>query len=434
MGNKGSTSTYPQEEGIEPFLPNGAVDPHLIVTKSHSIPYKTIKECRLCGSRNLKPWFKIKEMALVSSFVRQRDGLEGVLPLTMVWCSKCTLSQCLEVVDPETLSKSVDDYRTSEYPKLVDYFSKQAANLVLNVVSPEEITILEIGCNDGTYLKFLSDKGYQTIGVDPSAGAIEDAKLRSPTTTFYNQPFNDSLPVDDHSVHYITSSSVFDHVEDIQSLFRTAKRVLADKGLLNIEVYNTHRLVKTYEFDALRHERMVYWTPQAVLYAAKKFGFTLESVQSLYMKRDTFRYILRASSTDTSSRDIHRVINTDYSSLSSKGIYSSFRYKIDEIILRIRTDMHRRGFESGNYIAYGTPKRSVTLCAVTGIYPRKIVIPTKGQHTGLLMPWYNGEIVDARESMSYHKCLILDWRYIDNIRSTLSSIQWQGYDIMALEV
>jgi len=56
-----------------------------------------------------------------------------------------------------------------------DYTSSQR-KAVLNLIIGKRI--LDIGCGNGNYLKFLAEKGYQCIGIDPNCTAVNGKNLQ----------------------------------------------------------------------------------------------------------------------------------------------------------------------------------------------------------------------------------------------------------------
>ncbi len=99
--------------------------------------------------------------------------------------------------------------------------------------------LLDLGCGFGDYAKVYSEKGTIVTAVDNSKKEIEHAqKLNIPNTKFMVFDITNKFPFKDSSFDVITSSLVFDHLEDLKSLFQECNRVLKNKGVMVFSVTN----------------------------------------------------------------------------------------------------------------------------------------------------------------------------------------------------
>lgn len=93
---------------------------------------------------------------------------------------------------------------------------------------------LDVGCNEGFFCGYaLFDGASRVVGMDKSAEDISKAKVRFPDAEFINQSW-DALPEGPFDV--ITLLSALHYAEDQEALIHELMRLLADDGLLVLEM------------------------------------------------------------------------------------------------------------------------------------------------------------------------------------------------------
>jgi SAM-dependent methyltransferase len=93
--------------------------------------------------------------------------------------------------------------------------------------------VLDLGCNNGYGSYELSRHGHEVIGVDVSAGALEDARKRfhAPNLEF-RQVNGLELPYDSNHFDLITSIQVIEHIVDMDAYLNEIWRVLKPGGVV----------------------------------------------------------------------------------------------------------------------------------------------------------------------------------------------------------
>lgn len=102
---------------------------------------------------------------------------------------------------------------------------------VLNEASNDEI-ILDIGCGDGSQLKYLKNKS-NYIGLDRNLDRLEILKKKYPeATVIYADATN--LPFKTGSIKYIYSSNAFEHLWYLKEVVLECYRCTYDQGEMTI--------------------------------------------------------------------------------------------------------------------------------------------------------------------------------------------------------
>lgn len=114
--------------------------------------------------------------------------------------------------------------------------------------------VLDIGCNDGTFIQLLKDKrDCDVTGVDISEKLVEEAKAKGLNVILADA---ENLPFEDGTFDYVTCMEVFSHLTDINVALSEIKRVLKPKGVLLGSV--PHKILDIYGWHDRRLHRIFF--------------------------------------------------------------------------------------------------------------------------------------------------------------------------------
>jgi SAM-dependent methyltransferase len=105
-------------------------------------------------------------------------------------------------------------------------------------------SFLDIGCGSGGWLRFLSDRGFATYGIDPSLNACLSAKSHGIKRIFQGMP--SFFPIRKESFDVITAIHCLEHDPEPKLFLRAAAAVLKPGGwmgvaLPNVDSWEVHR-------------------------------------------------------------------------------------------------------------------------------------------------------------------------------------------------
>jgi len=101
--------------------------------------------------------------------------------------------------------------------------------------------VLDLGCGGGFMSEALAREGADVIGVDPSAPAIEAAKVHAREEGLaidYKVGTGERIPLEDASVDCVVCVDVLEHVEDLEAVLDEIGRVLRPGGLFLFDTIN----------------------------------------------------------------------------------------------------------------------------------------------------------------------------------------------------
>ena len=99
---------------------------------------------------------------------------------------------------------------------------------------PQGLEVLDAGCGDGTYARWLAERNARVTGIDASSELIAMANERKEGSplTFFVHDLNTRLPFDHAAFDLVLSTLVTEYIEDLDALFSEFSRVLRSGGRL----------------------------------------------------------------------------------------------------------------------------------------------------------------------------------------------------------
>ena len=105
----------------------------------------------LCKNKELKKVFSLGNL-FVSNFVKKNHINKGIkAPLTLLYCSKCTLLQLSHIAPQEIMYKKFYWYRSGVTKTMRDGLKDIYKSSLKYVNLRKDDVILDIGANDGLY-------------------------------------------------------------------------------------------------------------------------------------------------------------------------------------------------------------------------------------------------------------------------------------------
>lgn len=223
--------------------------------------FVTRKRCVLCNSKSLNQVLNFNKTPLANSYVSKTKKKENFYPLVCVLCDNCKHLQLKHLVNPKTLFENYL-YVSGTSPVLVKHFK----NYFLKILTKKKLNkkrskILDIACNDGTFLEFFKKKGFKNvIGIEPAKNLryLNKKKNIDINTIFFNYKKSFYIKKKYKFFDIITANNVFAHVPDLKNFAMGVKNILSKDGLFIFEVSYLKNVIEKLTFDTIYHEHMSY--------------------------------------------------------------------------------------------------------------------------------------------------------------------------------
>jgi SAM-dependent methyltransferase len=282
-------------------------------------------ECRICSSKNLDLVVNLGRQPWCNNFLKKSQlGKEKFYPLKLMYCNNCSLAQLSYTVKKEIMF-SDHTYLSGITKTLSNHFKKICNNINKQFNCDKgKKSILDLGSNDGTFLKHFKKIGWEILGIESSKRISIIANKNGVKTInkFFNYELASSLK---KKFDFINASGVFFHLEELHSFTRGVKYLLANDGVFIVQFLYMKSIVNNLAFDQIYHEHLLYYnlsTLQKLLdmYDLEIFDCYLTSVHGGQM----ITYISHLGTKTKTKRFFSYLKKEKNSKCNSKSFYLDF--------------------------------------------------------------------------------------------------------------
>ncbi|HEU4630951.1 MAG TPA: class I SAM-dependent methyltransferase [Gemmatimonadaceae bacterium] len=239
-------------------------------------------DCRGCGSAELRRFLSLGAQPLANAFPRRPSefATEARYPLDVYLCERCALVQLLDVVDPEVLFRDYI-YVTGTSDTIAAHNAAYARTVVTRLGLGAGDLVVEVASNDGSLLDCFQAHGVRTLGVEPAANIAAIARARGVETVdrFFEQALAPELRTAHGPARAVIGNNVLAHVDDARGFLRGCRDLLADDGLVVLEVPYLRDMVERLEYDTIYHEHLCYFSVSALRWLCDGAGLSLVGVE-----------------------------------------------------------------------------------------------------------------------------------------------------------
>ncbi|MCI0742577.1 MAG: class I SAM-dependent methyltransferase [Gemmataceae bacterium] len=358
--------------------------------------YRKRTWCRACEGQRLRRFLSLSPQPLANAFLRSPDEFVGerLYPLEVYFCEDCSLVQILDVIDPELLFRHYV-YLTGTSETIAAHNQKYARDVVETLKLEANDLVVEIASNDGSLLKCFRPYGVKTLGVEPATNIAEIAGASGIETVnkFFNSATAEEIRQSYGPARAVIGNNVLAHVDDTLDFLRGCDKLLAEDGLVIIEVPYLRDLLDRVAYDTIYHEHHCYFSVTSLERLCVAAGLTPARIDRLPVHGGTLRmYAGPRNLREHRASEIEAMIEDE----RSAGMSDIARYeKLAADVAANRRDILSllEGLKGeGKAVAgYGAPAKGNTLLNYCGITtnllpytvdksPLKIGLYTPGTH------------------------------------------------------
>lgn len=383
-----------------------------------TVPCRRRSTCRLCGGGRLTEVLSLAPTPPANAFVADPSVHQPRFPLDVFFCEDCAHAQLLDVVDPEILFADYV-YVSGTSPVFVTHFGDYARAMIDDYGLSADDLVVDIGSNDGTFLRFFRDAGLNVLGVDPARDIARRATESGieTVTAFFDPTLSDEIRRSHGVARLVSANNVFAHIDDLASVVDGVRRLLSDDGVFTFEVSYLADVYADTLFDTIYHEHLDYHSVKPLVGFFAANGMELIAAHRVPTHGGSLRGVAQPAggprAVDSSVAD--RVAEEARLGLDRAETLRDFGARIDAVrdVLVERLDALKSG---GRSIAgFGAPAKATTLMHHFAIGPDVIdfIVDDSPLKQGLFTPGLHipvlGADVLAERKPDY--LLILAWNF-----------------------
>lgn len=307
-------------------------------------------------------------MPPANSFLTEEECAkkESNFPLTVSFCDDCYLVQSQDVVDSSVLFKDYV-YMTSGSKPLVEHFERLAQKLLERLKLSKDDLVIDIGSNDGTFLKPLQ-KECIVIGVEPAHIMAEVSRGNGIPTeeNFFDLSLARSIKERYGKARLILAANVFAHIDDIHTVCAGVEEVLDDNGIFVIEAHWVGNLIGDGGFDQIYHEHLCYYSLTALSRLLEKHNLTVVDIEFVPNHGESMRVFAAKSGPVNDSVALALKRERDLG-LDKLETFEKFAQKVKHNREHLVATIAQLKSQGKKIAGYGAPAKGNTLLNYCGI-------------------------------------------------------------------
>ena len=333
--------------------------------------------CRISGEQ-LKELFTLGELHLSDFLSKDEKEPESKVELKLVLAPKSGLVQMAHNIPGDLM------YRKYWYKSSVNASMRKELNDIANLTQSlirlkKGDLFIDIGCNDGTFLSYLS-KDLIRIGFDPNDFKRESQKHANLIINdYFNYKAFSKTKYGKKKAKIVTSIAMFYDLADPGKFVEDIKKTLDNDGLWVIQMSYLPLMLEQLAFDNICHEHTGYYTLTSLKYLLDKYKMKIVDCQLNDVYGGSFRIFIRkenAKETTFANAPYRDVANYRLKSvlayektlgLNDTKIYKDFWNKIQKL-KRDTMDFIKKEKKKGKKIwGYGASTKGNTLLQWFGL-------------------------------------------------------------------
>ncbi len=257
---------------------------------------KKANNCLLCKNKRLKKIFSLGNL-YVSNFVNKNKIQKGIRsPLTLMYCSNCTLIQLSHLAPQEIMYKRFYWYKSGVTKIMRNALKDIYKSCIKYTNLKKNDVVLDIGANDGTLLKYFK-QNVKTVGCEPANNLV--GKLKKNCDYVLNdfwsinkfEKLSDKYKLTKPKI--ITAIGMFYDLEDPNKFIRDSVLALDDNGIFVAQLMCLKSMIEKNDIGNICHEHIEFYSLNSLKYLFENNGLEIFKIEENDINGGSYRIFCR---------------------------------------------------------------------------------------------------------------------------------------------
>ena len=242
----------------------------------------------------IKSFMSFGKMPIANGFLEKQDfSKEYFYNMEIGFSEDLSLLQLNDHPKPEVMFNKNYPFFTSSSKHMIEHF-KNYANFVRKYLNTNS-KLIEIGSNDGTFLKNFSNNSNNIIGFEPSKNVAELAqKNKVPTiNSFFNTKTIANINEYLGNTDLICASNVICHIPDLNDLIKSVDMLLSLDGTFVFEEPYLGSMFDQVSYDQIYDEHIYVFSVSSVSKIFERFNLYLVDAIPQKTHGGSMRYVVK---------------------------------------------------------------------------------------------------------------------------------------------
>lgn len=362
-----------------------------------------VTACRASGAP-LTVVLDLGEQPLGNGFRRpDDDSPEYTYRLRCGFSEQGRLFQLIEQPDPAVMFHDDYAFRSSTSAGMRAHFQAHAERIIdERLRAHADPLVVELGCNDGIWLRHFADRGIRHIGVEPTGAPADAARAAGVhiVQEFFSADLGVRLRAEHGPAALVYSANVMCHIPDIRGVADGIAALLGDDGVLVFEDPYLGDVIRLGSYDQIYDEHVFLFSALGVQSVFAGAGLELIDVEPLATHGGSMRYTLGRRGRHEPRAAVAEVVAAELEQgLDRTDTFLAFAERVRASADALRTAIEQARAAGRTVAAYGATSKSTTIYAYAGITSEHIayILDNTPNKIGLVSPGAHIPVVDEAE-------------------------------------
>ena len=372
-------------------------------------------------------------MPLANAFLSPDEfAAEHFFNLSAAFCPRCTLVQLVEQPDRERMFNDRYPFFSATSSRMQEHFARLADDVMASVPDADPF-VVEIGSNDGTFLKNIARRGVRHLGVEPSSSVARAATTAGVNTlgAFFDRSIARQILSEHGPAHAIVAANALSHVGDPHAVVEGIALLLAREGRCTIEDPYWGDVAASTAFDQIYDEHASYFTLSSIAHLFGRHGLAVLEAVPVDAHGGSMRYVIgRAGAAAPTSRVGQLLEREQSSALHQPATFAAFRARVLKAGTVLIELLRQHKAEGRRVVGYGATSKSTTTINFFGITPDLVefISDTTPAKQGRFSPGMHIPVRPHAEFAARYpdRALLFLWNHAAEVRANETAFEQSG--------
>jgi novobiocin biosynthesis protein NovU/D-mycarose 3-C-methyltransferase len=347
-------------------------------------------------------------------------------PLNLCTCDECGFAQLDIAIDSKVLFEHYV-YVTPNARSLQSHYDEEIAMIAAYPFKTKplaEMNVVEMGSNNGAFLRAIRPHVAKVIGIDPAKNIVEQANTEGLPTiaAFLSEDTAEELRAQTGPADLLVARHCMAHLDDLRGTMRAIASMLADDGIVVIENAYLRSTLEGAQFDQLYHEHMSYFALRSLTALMASCGLYVRHAYVAPIHGGSI--VVIASKTQWNGEQEAYFVTDEYQQIwrdeeSLPKDLEQFAFMTRATVGGLRKAIEGIVHDGAVVYTYGATAKGNTLLNVTGLTHRDVVkaVDSTPIKQGRYLPGSGIEVISEEEAAKSPPSayLLTAWNYAPEI-------------------
>ena len=357
--------------------------------------------CKILGTP-LKPFMSFGKMPIANGFLKKKDfNKEFFFNMEVGFSEKCSLFQLMDHPTPYQMFNKKYPFFTSSSKFMTKHF-EQFSNFLKKNYIKNNSKIIEIGSNDGTFLKNFKNSNLEYIGFEPSGNVASIANKNGINTinAFFGKNSLKLIKSFKNKTNLIFAANVICHIPNLIEVIETIDELLTSDGVFIFEEPYMGSMFKKVSYDQIYDEHIFMFSATSVKKIFNLFDFELIDIFKQQTHGGSMRYVVARKNKIKVSNNVKRILdNEKVNNLDNIESCLLFKKNCENSKKKLNSKINKIHNAGKRIVGYAATSKSTTILNYCGIGNDKIdyICDTTPEKIGKYSPGMHIPIVSIEK-------------------------------------